>query len=336
MSIQSEITRISGNVQDSLAAVEEKGVTVPEGSGSDELAGLIAQISAGTSTLPEQVTLTALTLTAMTVELSWENPTEYFAGLLIVRKAGSLPTSPTDGDAVYNGSGTTYTDTDVESDVTYFYRPYPYNSDGSYQTVLTGYAQATPTNGIPLTSIPAGIKNILTPEGQWFDKLSVEKNGCPTLLSQYTTTTRTAVTSNPTATSEINAINSQILAKYSDAVRALMVDGGVASQCAITEGTTPMIRSPFNTNANAVDSNRLRESRVRFWCSGKTLHAEEVDDEVNNYYWRYYVDTDGRVKYLSYNGGGGQTLYIAAYIPFSTDVRVSAEPNASGQYTLMV
>lgn len=44
MSIQSEITRISGNVQASLAAVEEKGVTVPEGSGSDELAGLIAEI----------------------------------------------------------------------------------------------------------------------------------------------------------------------------------------------------------------------------------------------------------------------------------------------------
>lgn len=44
MSIQSEITRISGNVSDSLDAVSAKGVTVPSGSNSDDLAGLIAQI----------------------------------------------------------------------------------------------------------------------------------------------------------------------------------------------------------------------------------------------------------------------------------------------------
>lgn len=47
MSIQSEITRIAGNVSDSLAAVALKGVTVPSGSTSDDLAGLIAQIQQG-------------------------------------------------------------------------------------------------------------------------------------------------------------------------------------------------------------------------------------------------------------------------------------------------
>lgn len=47
MSISSEISRISGNVSDSLAAVAAKGVTVPSGSNSDDLAGLIAQISGG-------------------------------------------------------------------------------------------------------------------------------------------------------------------------------------------------------------------------------------------------------------------------------------------------
>lgn len=45
MSIQSEITRISGNVSDSLDAVSAKGVTVPSGSNSDDLAELIAQIT---------------------------------------------------------------------------------------------------------------------------------------------------------------------------------------------------------------------------------------------------------------------------------------------------
>lgn len=47
MSIASEITRISGNVANSLDAVAAKGVTVPSGSNSDDLAGLIAQISSG-------------------------------------------------------------------------------------------------------------------------------------------------------------------------------------------------------------------------------------------------------------------------------------------------
>lgn len=47
MSISSEITRISGNVSDALTAIGAKGVTVPSGSNSDDLADLIAQISGG-------------------------------------------------------------------------------------------------------------------------------------------------------------------------------------------------------------------------------------------------------------------------------------------------
>lgn len=47
MSIASEITRISGNVADSLDAVAAKGVTVPSGSTSDDLPELIAAIPTG-------------------------------------------------------------------------------------------------------------------------------------------------------------------------------------------------------------------------------------------------------------------------------------------------
>lgn len=48
MSISSQISRISKNVTDSLAAVATKGVTVPSGSTSDDLPDLIAQIETGT------------------------------------------------------------------------------------------------------------------------------------------------------------------------------------------------------------------------------------------------------------------------------------------------
>lgn len=47
MSVQSEITRISGNVTAAMAAIADKGVNVPAGSTSDALADLIASIEAG-------------------------------------------------------------------------------------------------------------------------------------------------------------------------------------------------------------------------------------------------------------------------------------------------
>ena len=51
MSIASEISRISGNVSDALDAIETKGVTIPVGANSDNLASLIAQISGGTGAI---------------------------------------------------------------------------------------------------------------------------------------------------------------------------------------------------------------------------------------------------------------------------------------------
>ena len=52
MSIQTQIDRISGNVTAALSAIGEKGVTVPDGSNSNNLAELIAQISSGGMELP--------------------------------------------------------------------------------------------------------------------------------------------------------------------------------------------------------------------------------------------------------------------------------------------
>lgn len=43
MSVQTQIERISGNIQSAFNALKEKGVTVPSGASSDDLAGLIGQ-----------------------------------------------------------------------------------------------------------------------------------------------------------------------------------------------------------------------------------------------------------------------------------------------------
>lgn len=47
MSIGADVARIKGNITAALAAIADKGVTVPAGSTSDALSGLIASIEAG-------------------------------------------------------------------------------------------------------------------------------------------------------------------------------------------------------------------------------------------------------------------------------------------------
>lgn len=56
--IRTEFDRIKGNVVDSLSAVAEKGVSVPDGSNSDVLAGLIRSIEAGGGTDTSDATAT--------------------------------------------------------------------------------------------------------------------------------------------------------------------------------------------------------------------------------------------------------------------------------------
>lgn len=56
--IRTEFDRIKGNVEDSLSAVAEKGVSVPAGSNSDTLAGLIRSIEAGGGTDTSDATAT--------------------------------------------------------------------------------------------------------------------------------------------------------------------------------------------------------------------------------------------------------------------------------------
>ena len=45
MSIQSEISRIQSNVQDTINTIQSTGVTVPPGANSDNLSGLAAALA---------------------------------------------------------------------------------------------------------------------------------------------------------------------------------------------------------------------------------------------------------------------------------------------------
>ena len=123
MSIASEISRIAGNVADSLDAVAAKGVTVPAGSTSDDLPGLIAQITGGggmtvietqdshggtiVTITGEEVTLQSKTATPTTSSQTIQ-PDEGYTGLSQVT-VGAIPSQyivPTGNKAITaNGTG---------------------------------------------------------------------------------------------------------------------------------------------------------------------------------------------------------------------------------------
>lgn len=86
MSISSEITRIAGNVTDSLEAVAEKGVTVPSGANSDDLAELIRQISTSSIVVtetPDSHGGTIVEISAETVSLQAKTATPSASSQLI-------------------------------------------------------------------------------------------------------------------------------------------------------------------------------------------------------------------------------------------------------------
>ncbi len=64
---------------------------------------------------------------------SWRNPGESnFVRTVVVRKEGSYPTSPTDGQTIYEGRAETFTDTNVANGTTYYYAVYSYNHGKTY------------------------------------------------------------------------------------------------------------------------------------------------------------------------------------------------------------
>jgi len=73
------------------------------------------------------------------IALTWTNPSdEDFAGTKVVRKEGSYPTSHTDGTAVYNSTGESYTNTGLDNGTTYFYTAFAYDAGPNYSTPIDG------------------------------------------------------------------------------------------------------------------------------------------------------------------------------------------------------
>lgn len=108
-------------------------------------------------TLPAQVTnFKAVQASgAKSVTVSWTKPSSYFSGILIVRKTGSAPTGVKDGTQAYKGTGSSFVDSSVNYGTTYYYRAFPYNSKGQYQTEYN-VTNVTLTRSVSLSSKSEG------------------------------------------------------------------------------------------------------------------------------------------------------------------------------------
>jgi len=68
------------------------------------------------------------------VVFTWKNPNEpsFVRTVIVVKKTGGYPTSPQDGQTIYEGNGETFTDTSVTNGTTYYYAMYSYDHAKHY------------------------------------------------------------------------------------------------------------------------------------------------------------------------------------------------------------
>jgi hypothetical protein len=135
--------------------------TISTGSGSDVYLGDVigaAAVTSGTSATltwsdPDDVVVSGATLA------QW-------AGTVVVRKAGSAPTSHTDGTVVVNNTvrnqyaTTGFVDTGLDYGVTYYYRFFPYKTSGSDRYTAGTAVNVTPARTI-IPNVPSPVSSLI-------------------------------------------------------------------------------------------------------------------------------------------------------------------------------
>lgn len=108
----------------------------------------------GTPTALNNVTSLTSVSDVNQISLSWINPADFnFAGIKIVRKTGSFPTSATDGTTVYTGTGSSFNDTGLPSGVNQYYKIFSTDCCSGYSTGAT--LSASPSALPEVTSLVA-------------------------------------------------------------------------------------------------------------------------------------------------------------------------------------
>ena len=84
---------------------------------------------------PPRVIGFTVTKNGNNADMTWTNPVDTdFVGVAIVKKLKGYPTSATDGEVIYKGNGTKFTDTKVQTAEYVYYRAFSYDFDNNYNT----------------------------------------------------------------------------------------------------------------------------------------------------------------------------------------------------------
>lgn len=105
---------------------------------------------------PGNISISTFNWASSSVSMTWSNPSDSdFAGVKIIKKTGSAPTGPYDGGYVYQGTGTSYTDTSVTNGTTYYYGFYAYDTAGGFSSGVS-YGASPNLNTPTLWNLQAG------------------------------------------------------------------------------------------------------------------------------------------------------------------------------------
>jgi hypothetical protein len=132
-------------------ATNESNVILNDGLGTDIISGVYNGKYTLDGTPPANVSSFTASVADGSVSLSWVNPTSDFAGVSILRKTGSYPTSPTDGTLVYDNTGTSYQDTNLTNGTTYYYTAFSRDIVVNYSS--GAQVSATPRDNIAPSAI---------------------------------------------------------------------------------------------------------------------------------------------------------------------------------------
>ena len=269
MSISSEITRISGNVSDALTSIAAKGVTVPSGSNSDDLADLIDLISVD-STYSITKSLTSVTSSADDTKVIAGNSffTEltpasgYVISSITVTMGGVDITDqvfkPGTGAKTITTNGTYAATADNLSGYTAVSVNVPSGSAtlGTKTITTNGTYYASNDNLDGYSQVSVNVQSGITPTGT--KNISITSNGTTTEdVTNYASASITANVPNTYTSSDEGKVvsNGALVAQTSDTVTTNgTVDTTLINSLTVsvpTGGSTKLVQGTFTTNSSS-------------------------------------------------------------------------------------
>lgn len=98
-------------------------------------------LSLSTTIAPLNVTDFSLVPKSESIDLSWKNPPVGILGVRIVRSESFYPSTPEDGQTIFEGAGTFYSDQDVVAGKTYYYAIFTKDLAGNFSSGIIGSAK---------------------------------------------------------------------------------------------------------------------------------------------------------------------------------------------------